>query len=559
MRTMRSGRGAIIALGVAVLLLLGGVVMAQHHYFETTFVAVAPVNGEDLGVVSAWEDFNLGTFLGLLIDYNLAGGTVQLPTNTAAALDTNLWFRPPWMHPSQLWDFIYPTGHLAAAKTLPTTPPQHVIDFYGAWNGDLSWHLSQYCAFRGVQMPTWTTVTASGNPVMAMEVANGFPVAGSALLLTDYVITAETVGGNIAFGAYALTDMWGNLAPPAPVSGRVTALTGSVLGMAISNGMLNPLTQERTLNEIVFVVQSPPVTGPMIVHTLTFDIRTGAFAPAVNTGGIYATPYDLTNTPQPPGPPPPQYPNGTGSTILGGISIARNNQSAMGFSYTHDVAISTANAANPGGATGVTFIFLPTGAPPTWVTTAGGGPICHIPGADGLPQPPQIPTAYVGVAWAAFGFPLMGGQFPFGWYVVTPGSPYTIRALDANGAFGSNFFYSYPQNATPNGPPMAHPGAMALPPQPNPAFRAGTLWIPYVQGGVPAIDFIEGQGTWIGPAAPVSYLVPVNNFPILPPPIWPWPNSPPAILPKGNTVWPANAILRGLAFLSEYGLYIQGY
>jgi hypothetical protein len=427
MRSIRSGPAALVALAVVAWLFFGTIGTTEgqptpfDYFYETTFVAASPTMYEDLGVVSAWENPTSGAWGPLFIDFNQWIPAAY--TNTAAALDLNIYFRPGGgSPPPPPYGNIYPTGHLCVAKTQPFgTMIQNTIDVYAAWNSDQVWQNNQYNRWTLPQSPIWTLgpPPAPVSTVMAMEVANGYPLAAALpqLFLTDYLITAETLGGFITFGAYGLTDIWGNLVQPALASGTVTNLTGTVLGMAISNGTVNTGTGERTLNEIVFVVQD--ALNNLTLHSITFDIRTAAFG-ALNTGTAYATPYNLTTA--------------TGSTVFGGLSIARNYSSAFGMGFSHDVAVSVANAALPFGAPGTTFIFAPGAGVPITVASTGGGPICQASGCD------VVGGGYVGAAFATFGFPVFGvAPGPFGWFVVSPGNPYTITAIDGAGAASPNF------------------------------------------------------------------------------------------------------------------------
>jgi hypothetical protein len=97
---------------------------------------------------------------------------------------------------------------------------------------------------------------------------------------------------------------------------------------------------------------------------------------------------------------------------------------------------------------------------------------------------------------------------------------------------------------------MSHPGGQTIQNPPNPAMRPGPLWIPYVFAGAPAIDFVESQFIWNGPAGAVPHMVAAQNFVEVPPL--------PALL-KPNQAWPVGSVLRGVAFLNEYGLYLRGY
>ena len=206
-------------------LLLGSTGSAQvslpYFYYENFFVGQTPTSGEDIGMVSAEENVAASTFSGIFADFTSGSGDVGV-TNTAAALDACVGEMIP--------NRFRPTGHLAVARHYGGANPP-TIDFYATMSWDPQWRYNQNLPIT--QAPTWSIPTITGNPVLAMDVANGIAdtrVIGGGLNLTEYLITVESFGGNLYLASYALSDISGNPVQPFFVSYAPTTLTGSCLG-----------------------------------------------------------------------------------------------------------------------------------------------------------------------------------------------------------------------------------------------------------------------------------------------------------------------------------------
>ena len=505
-------------------LLLGSTGSAQvslpYFYYENFFVGQTPTSGEDIGMVSAEENVAASTFSGIFADFTSGSGDVGV-TNTAAALDACVGEMIP--------NRFRPTGHLAVARHYGGANPP-TIDFYATMSWDPQWRYNQNLPIT--QAPTWSIPTITGNPVLAMDVANGIADTGVGQMnLTEYLITVESFGGNLYLASYALSDISGNPVQPFFVSYAPTTLTGSCLGMVVSNGnrSLGPI--DRTRNEIVFVRNDPPpVASNLWVHSIKFDIRTALFGILDDPTNNYVTPLDI-------------YPIAN-NVMISGIWIAQNDRLAL----DHRVGISVPNQ-NPG-APGTLVVFTPTRAMVPHTGT-GGGPLCHVPFGSRAGS-----STYYSPAWHLF----PGLPHPSGWYVVTPGpglpgSPYHIKAIDIYGGVNNGFVFSYPPNSVPNGTPLSHPAAIGK--EMNNSYRKGALWVPYVdQSTAPFtyyIELAEGisiQGYPMHPYGRVQHQVAAANFPNLANP-----------LPKAGMAWPVTTLLsdQKINFKSEYGLYLPGY
>jgi hypothetical protein len=399
--------------------------------------------------------------------------------------------------------------------------------------------------------------TASQGPVQAMDIACGMGgVTGVSITQTSFLITAEQLNGQVWIVAYALTDPWGTIVQPYLVNGRNTGITGACLGLVTSPGRVQPSTGEYTLNEVVFVTQSaPPRYTNVVTHAVTFDITSLSFS-TLDVSSSYSVPHTLSTTGLQPA----------------GIWIAQKDPMASPLVRSHHVGISLPNPTAPSTAIG-SLTILPgsvAGQPriPAAVTTlVGGGPISHVPWGHNPGG-----AMFGGPAYHLFGANGggTGGPGPTGFYVVTPGVSWlgqartAIFGVDGLGTIAGPFGFPhwiYPQNATPNGTPLAHPGLISQ--NGGAALRKGALWAPYSVGSNFAIDLVEGAPTLRPTFTTVNHQIAsplppgsnnfTNDFSL-----WPLPKI--QVPPQQS--WPGTQVIlpdQKTNFKAEYGMFITGY
>jgi hypothetical protein len=528
---MRNRRAPAIALGVALpifFVLIGPPAPSQPFpfYYETRFAGVTP-GANDWAVMSAEENPGAATLQGIFADFSTGG--ILGATNTAAVLDAGFHTRVP--------NIFFPTGQFAVAKTTPF--PANLIDFYFPVSWNPAFLTRQELPGPGPNSDNsvvlWRIPTVSTNVVQAMDIACGFvdpnlPPHGN----TNFLITAElsNVTGSIWLIAYALTNAAGGIVAPFLVNGVDTGIQGTCLGLTTSPGRVALTPGDRTLNEIMYVT-TDPVNG-LVARAITFDIRSMAF-------GATPTTYQVP-TPLP------------GNTIAG-IWIAQDNPLGAPPQIAHHVGISIPNPNNPFGLPGSLMVFpASTIGPsaPILRNNLGGGPLSHVPWGHN-----QGGGLSGGPAFHMFGNNGgAAGPGPTGWYVVTPGALpglLIIDAVDGGGIRRPLIFGSYPAGATMNGTPLAHPADISI--SGVGAQRKGTLWVPYLAGGVtPSLDLKEGapfSATFTTALHTVGSPL-GGNFPTQPP-------LPKPVLPP--TPWPGTTILQDQKtnFKAEYGLFMFGY
>ena len=491
-------------------------------YYETILVAAVPAGSSTLAnevaVVSAYEDPTQQppAFAGLFADFNTSSFVAS--TVHAAALDSHA--------ANAIASQFFPTGDLCVAKNCSGWEG---IETYGGVNPT---HPTQFKTQQLLSNPapvSWPTMTASWQPVQAMDIANGIlpPPGGpppppwwhfdSWMAPTDYLITAEPFQGAIFLGVYALTDPQGVPVQPYLVNFLQTSLTLPCLGLTTSNGKAGAGARTRT--DIVFV------DGTMTVHAVAFE--------CCGPNGVFGTLDNLQQVSfQVPWPLPTQ------SISIGGIWISQTaNQ------FLHNVAISVPHPTFPSTRNGKLYILTDRSQPQPWritVNNHGGGAISHVPTGDPT-IPSSSPSHYALKGWNPIVHP---NNTPYGWYVVTPGPIQLLEALDASGNTSSIVSYNY--LGSPSGTPLGDPGRMGFAP-PNSNCRKGAVWVP--QTGIGGwIYLFEGDTsnfiTWF------YYVIPGANHPGLPP------------LPKPpGTTWPVIGMLRDQKINSkaDYGLYFPGY
>ena len=520
-------RSFLIALLAVVV--VAALATGQPFYYEVRYAGATPgVN--DWAVTSTKEQAPWPILQGIFADFSTGGEPDA--DNSAAVLDAGYHLR--------FANSFYPTGQMAIAK-VSVSSGGPLIDFYLPVNWHPNYLNRQELPGPGANSDNtvrqWQIPTASGNAVQAMDIACGIADPNQPHMITSYLITAEfsNVTGTIWLVAYALTDPAGNIVQPYLMNGFDTNVQGTCLGLTTSPGRMSGFLNDRTLNEIMYVT-TDPVNG-LFARAEPFDVRTALF-------GSQAIP-PIPSTYTVPWPLP-------GSTIAG-IWIAQDNP--LNPMLAHHVGISIPNQqtpTNPGTLVVFQASTQPTGQAPIVQGGLGGGPLSHVPWGHN-------PGGGLcgGPAFAIFGQnggP--GGPGPTGWYVVTPWSPgqTAIRAVDTAGI--AQAYYAYPQNAVPNGTPLAHPAEVSLSGAPTSAAR-GILWVPYYDplagsywldlrmGGNPgSVNFALANHT-VG-----SGIAPPGNFGVLPP------------LPKRvGLPWPGTVILpdQKTNFKAEYSLGLFGF
>jgi hypothetical protein len=498
---------------------IGSSAAQVQYYYETVFVgAVPPVTANEAAVVSAWE--SPAALQGLFADFFSSAGQ---PANAvhAAALDG-------W---AAYWNGFNtcPTGCLSVAKNAGGI---NGIETYSGINPAIQWELTQ--DLHSTPPPaSWLTVTASLNPVQAMDFATGTLPPGAMPLQTDYIITAESLLGNLWLGAYAITNQFGFAVTPYLVSAFNTQRQTNCLGLTVSNGKPGP-SGPWHWNDVVFV-DFDPVTSRMVAHAVSFNIWGAAFGQLDNPLQVsFQVPWDLTFA----------------GTSIAGIWITRNAATYSSITpppiVSHDVGISIPNPALPNTQPG-SFAILrdvltisPPQLPNTLVANYGGGPISHVPVGDlrGNPPPMPVPSPSQQLFGWNWGLGLPGNRpGPFGWYVVTPGwwfGSAVVHAIDTNGSPSAavpwGVVHFLPGGAVANGSPLAHPGYIGI--SGNNNLRPGVLWVPYrTQQNTYLIDMLDGIGFAVWTPG-IPHMVAGANFPLLAP------------LPLRGLAWPASTILR---------------
>ena len=232
------------------------------------------------------------------------------------------------------------------------------------------------------------------------------------------------------------------------------------------------------------------------------------------------------------------------------------SQSWTAFPPVFAVGISIPNQQQPGAAGTMVSLPASTQQPltPRFQGGLGGGPLSHVPWGH---NPGVLFCG--GPAYWMFGTNGgSNGPGPTGWYVVTPGILPTLTAIHAvDTALNSQYFYSYPVGAVPNGTPLAHPADISK--SGISTHIKGIAWVPYSFPGIVvySLDLLVAA-----PAGPTTQSTAQHtigsplggNFPGLPQlpkqrPVPPHPN------------WQGTIILQDQKtnFKAEYGLGLWGY
>jgi hypothetical protein len=531
----RTSARLALAMVLPILFVMIGTVEAQllpNYFYETLFVGNGPGPfANEVAVMSAWSVGvpGVGEFpvQGIFADFNTSAN----PANAihAAALDSSA----NGAIPNQ----FAPVGALVVAKNVGPMPGVNGFETYYLSAAGTEVNPTHLAHFGTQELLTpvpvsFLTPTASGNPVQAMDIANGIVPLGTVPLITDYVVTAEVIAGQIWLGTYAMTNQFGVPVAPFFVNSTNTVRPGPCQGLTTSNGKAgwNP----RSRNDIVFV------DGGNQVHAQWFEISAGAFPALLDAFTMFpGVPWQLPAQGTIAGIWPCQTPN-IGNAHNIGISFLGAGGVANAFYILHDV--------------GSPF------PPGNWTTTLGGGfgggPVCHIP--TGLAFMGRSPSF-----WALVGAPPSGAQIT-GWFVANapavPGGVWTLEAIDAYGFRPGLYGFQYSPGFFPNGTPLSDPTAIGFFPIPGLQYQTGLVWVPETNGAIAQINYVSGvpqPPAAVPPWAVLStfthVISPGGNHPSVPPlpalPRLPW------------TPWPATQILPDQKTNSkaDYGLFMPGY
>ncbi|MBN2491464.1 MAG: hypothetical protein JXQ29_11505 [Planctomycetes bacterium] len=513
------------------------------YFYETLIVGNAgfPCTDE-VGVLSAWEQYNVPQWGGGIFGANniLRGGifadwntsALQASAIHAAALDSNPLNAIPGV--------FFPTGGLAVAKNVAGFNGIETYSPRPLTNNVVNPTSSQYVQSQELISQfggpvSYAIQTGSLNPVLCMDIANGYLPPASPSLVTDYIITAEMLLNTVWLGAYGLTNpMNGQPCLPWVANATNTRLAGCQ-ALTTSNG--KPGTSANSRTDIVFV------DSANVAHGQWFEIPTATFPVGLDQQTLFPA---INNGPGWPLPLPPP-------ATVAGIWICQAPQ----FANFHNVGISVnsnvAGAANwfcilhdllhPNPATGLFWHV---------VQGFGGGPVCHIPTG-------QFNNVASPSYWA-LGLNIPSGAVPTGWYVVDDQSgpgPYILEAVDANGMRPGVYVYPYTPGYWPNGTPLSDPcaiGFVAAPGQSN--YERGLVWLTETNGVNPQIQLVRGAPhfwiPWLGWNT-FNHGIFVNHVPL--PPL-PKQQQPPVFVP-----WQCSQILQDQKTNSkaDYGLFIPGY